>query len=314
MSGMLETIKIVAGERTTSGPRAYVPLTDEERAAKASKTGGGPLLDFGVGSARPESTAYIDYHNVDVLLGQQHPRSAESAELTFLTVGQIQELLFKLLFTDLGRTRDLLFADRIGDALRQLRRIERSQRLLVAAWEPVSAISPAEFAGFRDRLGDASGLQSFMYRQLEFVLGRKDPGLAEAHRSVAWVYRQVDAALRAPSVYDAAISLLRSRFDFIPEKCSVRNYAEPYQPHPSVERAWAEVCHSPEAHRELHLLAEALTDLSYQHARWRYTHLLAVERIIGGKPGSGGTSGVAWLAGVAEHRFFPELWTARAHG
>jgi tryptophan 2,3-dioxygenase len=304
-------METVPGELTSNAPRDYIPLTDRERAAKAATTGGEPVLDFGVGSTRAESTAYIDYHNVDVVLAQQHPRSSEPAELSFLTMGQVQELLFKLLFTDISLVRDLLFDDRLDEALWRLRRVERNQRVLVATWEPLSTITPREFAAFRDQLGDASGLQSYMYRQLEFVLGHKSARLAEAHSGVTWVYKQVDAALRAPSLYDAAIAFLRAHGADIPDACVHRDYAEPYQPHPAVEHAWAEIYRAPGENHDGYLLAEALSDLSYQYSRWRYTHLLSVERVIGSKPGTGGTHGVRWLAKIADHRFFPELWTAR---
>ncbi|WP_434449356.1 tryptophan 2,3-dioxygenase [Lentzea sp. E54] len=296
-------------ERTTYEPRAYTPLTESERRARAEQTGGEPALDFSVGRTSADTTPYIDYHNVDVLLSLQHPRTREPAELTFYTVGQVQELLFKLLFTDINRVRDLLFDDLLDEALWQLRRVERTQRLLAASWDPVSAITASEFAGFRNELGVASGLQSYMYRQLEFALGHKSPRMAEAHNAVAWVHEQVDAALRAPSVYDAALAVLRRRGAPIPER---PDYAQPYEPDPAAEEAWAGIYREPKRDHRLYLLAEALSEVGYLHSRWRSTHLLVVERILGHKPGTGGTDGVDWLRRVSEHRFFPELLAARS--
>ncbi|KUJ68068.1 hypothetical protein ACZ90_22485 [Streptomyces albus subsp. albus] len=268
-------------------------------------------MDFSTGSVNENSTPYIDYHSVDVLLSLQHPRSDEPAELTFYITGQVQELLFKLMFTEVNRVRDLLFEDRLDKALWYLRRIERVQRVLTAAWEPVSTLTPTEFGGFRNELGTASGFQSYMYRQLEFSLGNKERRMAEAYRAVPWLYEQVSAVLAAPSLYDAALSLLRHRGADIPQECVARDFAEPYAPHPAVEAAWARIYRSPEENRELHVLAEALSDLNYQYSRWRTTHLLTVERIMGYRPGTGGTLGVEWLRRVAEHRFFPELWSIR---
>lgn len=295
-------------ERTA--PLSYTPLTEEERRRRAESTGGEPMLDFDVANGS-ESTAYIGYHHVDVLLGLQHPRTSEPAELSFYITGQIQELLFKLLFTEVNRIRDLLFEDDLDEALRYLRRAGHVQRVLTTTWEPVSTITPAEFAAFRDELGSASGMQSYMYRQLEFALGNKAPRMAEPYRPVGWVYERVMAALRAPSLYDAALGVLRRRGLGVPANCVERDFAEPYQPHAAVEQAWARVYRSHREHADVHALAEALCDLNHQHAQWRYTHLLTVERILGHKPGTGGTSGVSWLRKVAEHRFFPELLGAR---
>ncbi|AHH99271.1 tryptophan 2,3-dioxygenase [Kutzneria viridogrisea] len=298
-------------EGANVGGRAYRPLSERERRERAERTGGEPEFDFG---ASAESTPYIDYHHVDVLLSLQHPRTQEPAELSFYICGQVQELLFKLLFTEVNLARDLLFARRLDPALAVLRRTERTLRVLVTTWEPLSTITVSEFHNFRDELGEASGFQSYMYRQLEFALGNKSPRMAEAHRGVDWVYKQVDAALRAPSLYDAALSYLHSQGVELPAGCFTRDPAEPAPHDPAVQAAWARVYREPERHHGPYLLAEALSDLNYQYARWRSTHLLTVERVIGGRPGSGGTDGVGWLRRIAEHRFFPELSAARCTG
>ncbi|MEW2549857.1 tryptophan 2,3-dioxygenase family protein [Streptomyces sp. NPDC047002] len=137
-------------ERTA--PRSYAPLTEEERRRRAESTGGEPMLDSAAANDS-ESTAYIGYHHVDVLLDLQHPRTGEPAELPFCITGQIQELLFKLLFTEVNRIWDLLLADDLDEALRHLRRVEGVQRVLTTTWESLSTITPTEFAAFRDQLG-----------------------------------------------------------------------------------------------------------------------------------------------------------------
>ncbi|MFD2467425.1 tryptophan 2,3-dioxygenase [Amycolatopsis silviterrae] len=301
----------MTAKKMAQGPRAYIPLTEDERRERAEHSGGEPVFDFRSGAAGPDSTAYVDYHSVDALLSLQHPRTGEPAELAFYTVGQVQELLFKLLFTEANRVRDLLFDDRLDDALWCLRRMERTQRVLVASWEPVSTITAAEFAAFRDQLGVASGIQSHMYRQLEFALGNKSPRMAEAYEGISQLHKDVDAALRAPSMYDGALALLRRRGAPIPEDHVTRDFAQPYQPHPAVEEAWAGIYRDPAGQRDLYVFAEALSDVNHQYSLWRSAHLLTVERVLGSKPGSGGTAGVAWLRRVAEHRFFPELLSAR---
>ncbi|EST34208.1 tryptophan 2,3-dioxygenase [Streptomyces roseochromogenus] len=299
-------------EEKTRRIRAYQPLTEEERRRQAERTSGEPMLDFTAGQVGTDSTPYIDYHHVDSLLSLQHPRSDEPAELTFYITGQVQELLFKLMFTETNRTRDLLLADRLDDALWYLRRIEKILRVLTVSWEPVSTITPTEFARYRDELGTASGFQSYMYRQLEFSLGNKSPRMAEAYRAVPWVHELVDAALRAPSLYDAALHLLRRRGYDIPSEAVERDYTQPYEEHPAVEAAWSALYTDQDRDPRLYALAEALCDLNYHYSRWRHTHLLVVERVLGHKPGTGGTSGVDWLRRAARHRFFPELWAVRS--
>lgn len=301
---------LMASERSALGPRAYQSMTERERRTQSQETHGEPVLDFSVGHVNDNSTPYIDYHSVDMLLSLQHPRTDEPAELTFYIVGQVQELLFKLMYTEVNRVRDLLFEDRLDEAVRFLRRIESIQRALTACWEPVSTLTPTEFLGFRDSLGTASGFQSYMYRQLEFSLGNKERRMAEAYRAIPWLYEQVSTVLEEPGLYDAALSVLHRR-GHIPETCLTKNFAEPYEPNALVEDAWAAIYRSPQENHDLYVFAEALADLNYQYSRWRTTHLLVVERIMGYKPGTGGTHGVEWLRRVAEHRFFPELWSVR---
>lgn len=299
-------------DQNTYGPRGYRPLSERERAERASHTGGEPDLDFTTERAGAASTPYLDYHGVGVLLSLQHPRTDEPAELTFYMVAQAKELLFKLLFTEFNRCRDLLLADRLDRALWYLRRIERIQRVLVATWEPLSTITAGEFGRFRDQLGSASGLQSFGYRLLEFALGNKSRQMSDAHDGVAVAREQMRAALHSPSLYDAAVHVLREHGADIPVECVARDFAEQYRPHSAVEHAWAEVYRRPQDDHQLYLLAEALSDVGHQFTMWRTAHLLTVERILGDKPGTGATAGVQWLRRAAAHRFFPELWSARS--
>ncbi|GHF58642.1 tryptophan 2,3-dioxygenase [Streptomyces mashuensis] len=280
--------------------------SDAERAATAAGTGGTPLLDFA-----GRSTPYIDYQSIDVLLGLQHPRSGAAPELTFYILGQVKELLFKLVYEEMVRVRGLLDQDRTADAVWSLRRSRRVIELLVSTWDVLGTLAPAEFNAFRDHLGQASGLQSYMYRMVEYVLGNKEPALARPHRRVPGVSEAVQEALNSPSVYDAALALLARHGADIPAAVLTRDMSRPYEPDPHVERAWAGVSRRADPADPLFLLAEALMDVAEGMYRWRALHLLTVERVIGFKPGTGGTHGVAWLRRVTEHRFFPELWTAR---
>jgi tryptophan 2,3-dioxygenase len=289
-----------------TGSAAVRTSSDQQREALAAHTGGQPWTEF-----PPGATPYAEYAEIETLLTLQHPRTDAVAEPAFIIISQVKELLFTLLHTELTTVRDRLAADRLGDALWTLRRADRGQRLLLTCWEVIAALSPPEFAAFRDILGVASGFQSRSYRKLEFLLGNKNPAMLAPHRHTAQ-YHEVEEQLRRPSVYDAALNLLARAGLPIPAEVLERDLATPYRPHAGVEQAWREIYLDPEKHRELFLLGEALTDTADQFARWRYVHLVVVQRMLGAKPGSGGTGGVSWLTRIAEHRFFPELWTVRS--
>ncbi|CRK56716.1 Tryptophan 2,3-dioxygenase [Alloactinosynnema sp. L-07] len=283
------------------------PLFSEEiRRRQAEQTGGGPQTEFPTGN-----TPFVEYARMDELLQLRRPRTKALTEPAFIVMSQVKELLFDLLRTEFGTARGQLAKDAVEDALWTLRRASRIQDVLLASWDVLAALTPLEFAEFRDVLGNASGFQSVSYRRLEFLLGNKNPAMAIPHgKSPA--YHDIDAQLREPSLYDEALGLLsRAGFD-IPDRCLRRDFAVPYQPDDAVESAWRAVYADPGGHRRLYLLAEGLMDTADQFARWRYTHLVTVQRMLGAKPGSGGTHGVAWLKGIAEHRFFPELWSVRS--
>lgn len=256
-------------------------------------------------------TPFAEYARMHTLLALQHPRTTAEAEPGFIILSQVKELLFSLLHTEFSTARDHLRDGRVHEALWTLRRADRVQHILLSCWEGLSALTPGEFASFRDVLGSASGFQSFSYRRLEFLLGNKNPAMARPHRGTPY-HDQVRDQLRQPSLYDQALRLLARLGLDIPAEVVDRDFAEPYRPRAAVERAWHAVYREPDRHREAFLVGEALTEAAYQFGRWRYTHLLTVERVLGGKPGTGGTTGVPWLSKIAEHRFFPELWSVRS--
>jgi len=263
------------------------------------------------GEADAPPTAYAEYAEMDALLALQHPRTPAATEPGFIIMSQVMELLFKLLCTEFTEARDRLSDDDADAALWTLRRATRVQQVALSSWDFFSAMTPLEFAEFRDVLGTASGFQSASYRRLEFLLGNKNPQMVAPHRHASSheaVYRQ----LHEPSLYDAVLALLRRRGLPVADAVLSRPCEAPYEPHDSVERAWREVYENGAEHHGLFLLGEALTDVAESFARWRYTHLTVVQRVLGGKPGTGGTDGVSWLARISGHRFFPELWSVRS--
>ncbi|NMN96162.1 tryptophan 2,3-dioxygenase [Antrihabitans stalactiti] len=256
-------------------------------------------------------TAYSDYAAMNTLLSLQHPVTEEPTEAGFIILSQVKELLFKLLYIEFAAARGHLAADRLEDALWTLRRSLRVQHVLLSCWDALAAMSPTEFAAFREILGTASGFQSSSYRRLEFVLGNKNSALVGPHRETE-EYSEVLADLRSPSLYDEAVRYLARRGCDIPPEVFERDVTVPYEPHAKIAAAWNSVYEQRRERHDLFLLAEALTDTADLFARWRYTHLVTVQRMLGDKPGTGGTEGSSWLSQIAQHRFFPELWSIRS--
>jgi tryptophan 2,3-dioxygenase len=264
------------------------------------------------GQAGGPPTAYAEYAEMDALLALQHPRTPAATEPGFIIMSQVMELLFKLLCTEFTTARDRMSDDDDSDAaLWILRRAARVQQVALSSWDFFSAMTPVEFAEFRDVLGPASGFQSASYRRLEFLLGNKNPQMVAPHRRAS-SYEAVHRQLHEPSLYDAVLALLHRRGLPVADAVLSRPCEVPYEPHDSVEQAWREVYENSTEYRGLFLLGEALTDVAESFARWRYTHLTVVQRVLGGKPGTGGTDGVPWLARISGHRFFPELWSVRS--
>lgn len=277
-----------------------------KRTERVSVTADEPILDFG-----GERSPYDRYGEVDALLGLQKPASGQHDEMVFLISGQLMELMFKLLVHELTEARRLVAADDVRGALVTFGRVARVQELLVSSWDVVSTLTPAQFLRFRDHLGTASGFQSAGYRQLELVLGNKQQAMLGPHRGSPLTHARLRAALAAPSLYDEVLALLNRRGHRIADEHLGRDLSRPYEPHSSVERAWLEVYADPGPGNDCYLLGEALISVSDLYRQWRFRHLITVERVLGAKPGTGGTSGVAWLRRISEHRFFPELWSVR---
>ena len=254
---------------------------------------------------------YGDYLGLDALLSAQRPLSGEHDEMLFIVIHQAQELWMKLMLHELGLALDRLRRDELRPAFKATARICRIQRQLVEAWDVLSTMTPHDYLAFRGSLGAASGLQSWQYRLIEFRLGAKDPFMLKPHAHRPEVHARLAAALQAPSLYDEALRLLARRGLPVPASVLARDVARPHEPDEGVVAAWAEVYREAERHFDLYELAEELVDLEEGFRTWRFRHVTTVERIIGQKPGTSGSSGVAYLKGALERRFFPELWAVR---
>lgn len=288
-------------------PRPMSVGSEKARQEEVAKTAGMPITEF-TGASNP----YIDYESIDLLLSLQHPRSGGYDEMCFILMGQAKELLFKSLYFELYNARLRIQDDDLPNATVLLDRAKKITRLIVGFWEVLSTISTDGFNQFRDYLDVASGQQSFMYRHVEFILGNKSRKMCAVHQNVPHIYPAMQKNLESPSLYDEVIKLLARRgFDLAPE-CLDRDWTETYKAQKSVEQAWLKVYADPSPSNDLYLLGESLTEAADLVSQYRWRHFVSVERILGFKPGTGGSSGVGWLRKVVDHRFFPELWSIRS--
>ena len=217
----------------------------------------------------------------------------------------------KLLNHELDAAMADLRADRLRPAFKCLARISRIQEQLVRAWDVLSTMTPADYLAFRDALGHASGFQSLQYRLIEFKLGAKNPLMLKPHSHRPDLLAQIEAAYRAPSLYDEALRLLARRGLPVPAEILDRDVTEPYAWSAGVEAVWTAIYRDADALFNLYELAEELVDLEDLFQQWRFRHVKTVERIIGMRAGTGGSSGVKYLKSVLDRSFFPELWSLR---
>ncbi|MEZ5499754.1 MAG: tryptophan 2,3-dioxygenase family protein [Steroidobacteraceae bacterium] len=258
-----------------------------------------------------ESQSYGEYLHLEKILTAQEPNSPEHDEMMFIVVHQASELWMKLLLHELAGVRRCVQKDDLDPSFKMLSRIARVQDQLLAAWEVLSTITPFEYSAFRNSLGRSSGFQSYQYRLLEFTLGNKNGQMIAVHQRDPRAYALLEQALRSPSLYDDVLRLLSQRGYEIPDESLAREFSESYVPSKKVAAAWLAVYHNAEKDWDLYELAEKLINLDHRFQLWRFHHLKTVERVIGYKPGTGGSAGVSYLAKALELKFFPELWQVR---
>jgi tryptophan 2,3-dioxygenase len=286
--------------------RKAAPECSGTRPNRTPGEAGSPDLDF------PGTTPYEDYVKASVLTHLQHPRTDDPGELVFLVTTQVMELWFTVLVHEWQTAARALRADDLPTALAALRRSGYELESLNASWKPLARLTPREFNAYRSALGEGSGFQSAMYRRLEFLLGEKSASMLIPHRGAPRAYAELQHALAEPSLYDEVLRHLARCGLAIPDAVLRRDRTLGYEPHPAVERAWQEV-YAGRYDGGLLSLGEALTEVAELVWRWRNDHLAATRRAMGGKPGTGGSAGAAWLEKRVARHVFPELWTARSH-
>jgi tryptophan 2,3-dioxygenase len=255
--------------------------------------------------------SYGDYLHLDELLSAQHPLSPEHNEMLFIIQHQTSELWMKLMLHELRAAIECVAKDQLGSAFKMLARVSRIMEQLVHAWDVLATMTPPEYSAIRPYLSNSSGFQSFQYRCVEFLLGNKNAAMLKPHEHHAERLAEVEAAYRQPSLYDESLRLLARRGIAVPASHTERDWTQPYQASDAVEQAWLKVYRDPEGHWDLYQLGEELTDLEDAFRLWRFRHVTTVERVIGFKRGTGGTSGVGYLRKMLDVVLFPEIWKLR---
>ena len=255
--------------------------------------------------------SYGDYLRTDALLAAHQPLTGAHDEHLFITVHHVSELWLSLVVRELRAAMDLLAAGVTDAPLKMLSRVVRAQEQLTDAWAVLKTMTPADYLQFRGAFGAASGFQSAGYRMVEFLLGNRNPTLLRPFEHRPDLHGPLEEALHAPSVYDLTLRLLAARGLPIPPEVLERDFARSHEEHPGVLDAWLTVYRDTGRYWDLYELAEKLLDVEDNFRAWRFNHLTTVERTIGFKAGSGGTSGAGYLRRALEVVLFPELWQVR---
>jgi tryptophan 2,3-dioxygenase len=276
---------------------------------------GGPShrpLEPGVTTDLTGRQTYAGYLQLDTLLAAQQPLSDHHDEMLFIVAHHVTELWLKLLVHELRSAIALLAADDLPPALKRLARIKHIQRQLFEQWGVLETLTPVEYVQFRGVLGDASGFQSQAYRTVEFLLGNKTPAMIKVFRHDPVAQAQLAADLAAPSLYDVFLQLLARRGLPLPADRVERDWTQPYVASEQVVEALRLIYADTARWWDVYEAAEELVDVEESFQLWRFRHLKTVERVIGRKRGTGGSSGVSFLQRALDLTFFPELLSVRS--
>lgn len=269
------------------------------------------IIEDGVQRDFADRMSYGGYLSLPQVLSAQQPISQHPDELLFIVQHQTTELWLKQVLHELQQARLHLAADRLRSALKCLTRVKHIQKVLTEQWAVLATLTPTEYAQFRSVLGSSSGFQSYNYRAVEFVLGNKHPGMLRVHASDPDAHALLSAVLEETTVYDEFLRLLARRGYGIPDEVLSRDVREQWVEHPELVPIFQDIYEHPEEHWDLYEACEDLVDLEDNFQMWRFRHLRTVQRTIGFKTGTGGSSGVGFLKRALDLTFFPELYAVR---
>lgn len=258
-----------------------------------------------------EKMTYSDYLGLDTLLSSHHPLSDHHDEMLFISVHHVSEIWMKQILHEIDSAIRDIQVDNLSTSFKKLARVSQIQAQMKNVWDVLSTLTPAEYMEFRDKLGNASGFQSYQNRMLEFALGYKTEYVLKIYEKDPELLEILQEAYDAPSLYDVSIQALVRAGLPIDEEVLNRDVRVTHQSNESVKQAWLTVYRNVDKYWELYELAEELVDIEDLFQQWRFRHMKTVERIIGFKRGTGGSGGVAYLKKVIDQYFFPELWELR---
>lgn len=270
-------------------------------------------LEEGIIAPQAGMVSYSNYLKVFDLLSLQQPLSTppEHDEMLFIIIHQAYELWFKQILHELDLAERSVCLDSAFGALKTLKRITAIQGILTEQVSILETMTPNDFNLFRSRLNPASGFQSHQFRVVEFRMGLKDRAYLKFFNANPEGKIAIERALASPCFYDHVIGFLARRGYPIPSELLSRDVTSEWTPNADLETVFTEIYQNHKEHYEAYILLESLCDLDQQFTLWRYRHVAMVERMIGSRMGTGGSSGVKYLTNTLQKRFFPELWSLR---
>jgi tryptophan 2,3-dioxygenase len=267
--------------------------------------------DPGIITDLAQDSSYGGYLCLDQLLAAQKPRSSHHDEMLFIIQHQTSELWMKLLVHELAAAIAHVRSDELSPCFKILARAKQVQRQLFEQWAVLETLTPTEYVRFRDVLGPASGLQSFQFRAIEYMLGNKQGTRLKLFDSDLVVKNFLEKLLHSPSLYDEFLRYLARRGMPVPAGRTGRDWTQPYERHAGVVAVFKTIYEDPASYWAEYDMCEKLVDLEENFQLWRFRHIKTVERVIGFKRGTGGTAGVAFLRKTLENALFPELLDVR---
>jgi tryptophan 2,3-dioxygenase len=274
-------------------------------------------LEPGIVTDLANRLSYAGYLHLDRLLAAQHPLSGDATspaghdEMLFIVQHQVSELWMKLMIHELKAAIACVRRGELGSSFKILARVKLIQKQLFEMWAVLETLTPSEYEAFRPALGASSGFQSAQYRAIEFLLGNKQARMLDVFRHDAATHAELDALLRAPSLYDEFLRHLAGRGLPVPAACVERDWSQPYERNPALVPVFKTIYDDPRRWWDAYDMCEKLVDVEEAFQLWRFRHMKTVERIIGHKRGTGGSTGVGFLKQALELRFFPELIDVR---
>jgi len=270
-------------------------------------------LEPGIELDLGDRTTYSGYLALDRLLSSQHPlsRPVHHDEMLFIVQHQVAELWMKLVIHELKAAIAHLKQDELDPCLKILARVKHIQKQLFEQWSVLETLTPSEYLQFRHVLGPASGFQSVQYRSIEFLLGNKNADMLRVFAHDPAAQAELRTILEAPSLYDEFLRHLSRRGYAVPAASVERDWTLPYVRNPELIALYQRIYEQPDEHWDAYHMCEQLVDVEVSFQLWRFRHMKTVERVIGFRRGTGGSSGVGFLRQALDLTFFPELFDVR---